>query len=88
MTSTIPVQWSTHFSIKPTGSWSFSEFYICLLSLFHSEGEEDDKGEYKNKYIYNLVGKQLPARKEMGITLQDSDENKVITMIINIILDQ
>ena len=28
MTSAIPVQCSTNWAIKPTGSWSFSEFYI------------------------------------------------------------
>ena len=35
MTSAIPVQRSTNWAIKPTGSWSFSEFFIYPLGIGH-----------------------------------------------------
>ena len=47
MTSAIPVQRSTNWAIKPTGSWSFSEFYIYPLRWW-------DDSEYMKIHIFEL----------------------------------
>ena len=51
MTSAIPVQCSTNWAIKPTGSWSFSEFYIYPLRWW-------DDSEYMKIHTFELQKKE------------------------------
>ena len=51
MTSAIPVQCSTNWAIKPTGSWSLCEFVMYPLRWW-------DESEYMKSHIFELRKKE------------------------------